>query len=57
MDYLQIKGGKRLRGTVEVGGAKNAALPIMAAGILCEGEVVLQGVPDLADIRTMENLL
>ena len=57
MDYFLINGGKRLRGTVEINGAKNAALPIMAASILCEGEVVLHGVPDLADIRTMEQLL
>lgn len=57
MDYFLINGGKRLRGTVEISGAKNAALPIMAACILCEGEVVLHGVPDLADVRTMEVLL
>ena len=57
MDYFQINGGKRLRGTVEVSGAKNAALPIMAASILCEGEVTLHDVPDLIDIRTMEKLL
>jgi len=57
VDYFQINGGKRLRGTIEVGGAKNAALPIMAATILCEGEVVLHDVPDLADVRTMEHLL
>jgi len=57
VDYFQISGGKRLRGAVEIGGAKNAALPIMAASILCEGEIVLHNVPDLADVRTMEHLL
>lgn len=57
MDYFLMNGGKRLRGTVEVNGAKNAALPIMAASILCEGEVVLRDVPDLMDIRSMEQLL
>jgi len=57
VDYFQISGGKRLRGTVEINGSKNAALPIMAASILCEGEVVLHNVPDLADVRTMEKLL
>lgn len=57
MDYFLINGGKRLRGTVEVSGAKNAALPIMAACILCDGEVTLRSVPDLADVRTMEHLL
>lgn len=57
MDYFQIAGGKRLRGTVELSGSKNAALPIMAASILCEGEVILHNVPDLADVRSMELLL
>jgi len=57
VEYFQISGGKRLRGTVELSGAKNAALPIMAASILCEGEVTLHGVPDLTDVRTMEKLL
>jgi UDP-N-acetylglucosamine 1-carboxyvinyltransferase len=57
VDYFRINGGKRLRGTVEISGAKNAALPIMAASILCEGEVVLRNVPDLIDIRSMEKLL
>jgi UDP-N-acetylglucosamine 1-carboxyvinyltransferase len=57
VDYFHIVGGKRLRGTVEVSGSKNSALPIMAASILCEGEVVLRGVPDLADVRTMMHLL
>jgi len=57
VDYFQIAGGKRLRGTVEISGSKNAALPIMAASILCEGEVVLHNVPDLADVRSMEVLL
>lgn len=57
LDAFVINGGKRLRGTVEINGAKNAALPIMAACILCEGDVVLNGVPDLADVRTMADLL
>jgi UDP-N-acetylglucosamine 1-carboxyvinyltransferase len=57
MDALVISGGKRLRGTVDINGSKNAALPIMAACILCEGEVVLHGVPDLSDVRMMAELL
>jgi len=57
VDYLEINGGNRLRGAVSIGGAKNAALPIMAASILCEGETVLHGVPDLQDIRQMLVLL
>jgi len=57
MDALVITGGRRLTGKVRAGGAKNAALPIMAASILADGPLVLRGVPDLADIRTMARLL
>ncbi|MCP4250864.1 MAG: UDP-N-acetylglucosamine 1-carboxyvinyltransferase [bacterium] len=57
MDLFEITGGNRLRGSVTVGGAKNAALPIMAASLLCEGETVLHGVPDLQDVRQMLVLL
>jgi len=57
MDALAIMGGRRLTGKVRAGGAKNAALPIMAASILADGPLVLRGVPDLADIRTMARLL
>lgn len=46
-----------MRGKVRIGGAKNAALPIMAASILCEGETVLHDVPHLADIESMAGLL
>jgi len=57
MDKLAIKGGARLKGTVDISGAKNAALPIMAASLLAEGPSVLRGVPDLADVRSMTELL
>jgi UDP-N-acetylglucosamine 1-carboxyvinyltransferase len=57
VDYFRIEGGTRLRGSVGTSGAKNAALPIMAACILCQGEVILRDVPDLADIRLMVKLL
>jgi len=57
VDYFLIEGGNRLRGTVRISGAKNAALPIMAASILCEGEVVLHGVPHLADVDHLALLL
>jgi UDP-N-acetylglucosamine 1-carboxyvinyltransferase len=57
VDSFIISGGKRLRGTVEISGSKNAALPIMAACILVDGDITLRNVPDLADIRTMEQLL
>ncbi len=57
MDLFEIVGGNRLKGTVPISGAKNAALPIMAATILTEGESVLRNVPDLADVRHMQTLL
>ena len=57
MDAMVLTGGRRLKGRARAGGAKNAALPIMAGAILCEGEVVLHNVPDLVDVRTMETLL
>ena len=57
MDKFEIEGGIPLRGSVPVGGAKNAALPILAATLLCDGESVIERVPDLRDIRTMVSLL
>lgn len=57
MDAFVIQGGNRLRGEIPISGAKNAALPIMAASILCEGESVLRNVPDLHDVRQMCTLL
>ena len=57
MDKLVINGGNRLKGTLEISGSKNAALPIMAAALLAEGPSTIRGVPDLADIRSMMELL
>ena len=57
MDYFVIRGGQRLDGTVEVSGAKNAALPIMAACVMADGPVVLRGVPRLTDTDCMATLL
>ncbi|MFW6133098.1 MAG: UDP-N-acetylglucosamine 1-carboxyvinyltransferase [Planctomycetota bacterium] len=57
MDIFVIQGGSRLKGRVEIGGAKNAALPLMAASLLGDGPSTLRRVPDLADIRTMTELL
>ncbi len=54
---LRIRGGAPLRGTVAIGGAKNAALPVLAATLLTSEECVLNNVPDLADIGTMLALL
>ena len=57
MDRFIINGGARLKGKVRVDGAKNAALPIMAACLLSDGPTVLHGVPDLADVRFMGEVL
>ncbi|MFL5272539.1 MAG: UDP-N-acetylglucosamine 1-carboxyvinyltransferase [Anaeromyxobacteraceae bacterium] len=57
MDKIIIEGGVPLRGDVHVSGAKNAALPAIAASLLAEGEHALANVPDLADVRTMGRLL
>lgn len=57
VDYFLINGGNRLRGTIPVNGSKNAALPIMAASIMTEGETILRGVPHLADIESMQLML
>jgi UDP-N-acetylglucosamine 1-carboxyvinyltransferase len=54
---LVVEGGRRLEGVVDVPGAKNAALPIMAAAILAEGEVVLHHVPRITDVDVMTALL
>ena len=57
MEKIVIEGKNRLSGEVTVGGAKNAVLPIMAACILNDGENTISNVPDLADVRTMMELL
>ncbi len=57
LPYFEINGGPRLRGNVRISGAKNAALPIMAASILCEGEIVLHDVPSVADVASLGELL
>lgn len=57
MDKIVIEGGCRLQGEVAVSGAKNAALPLIAASLLTEEEVFLENVPQLGDVRTMLHLL
>jgi UDP-N-acetylglucosamine 1-carboxyvinyltransferase len=57
MDKMRIVGGRALRGTVEVSGSKNAALPILISSLLSENECRYQRVPNLQDIRSTLNLL
>ncbi len=57
MDKLQITGGRRLDGEVRISGAKNAALPILAATLLSEEPVSVGNIPQLQDVSTMIQLL
>jgi UDP-N-acetylglucosamine 1-carboxyvinyltransferase len=57
MDKLVIRGGNPLLGTIRVSGAKNAALPCMAAALLTEDTVILENIPQVRDIETTRKLL
>jgi UDP-N-acetylglucosamine 1-carboxyvinyltransferase len=57
LEKIVITGGKRLKGSVKVGAAKNAILPIIAASLLAEGESVLEETPGLEDVITMTQVL
>ncbi len=57
MDRILIRGGRALKGQIPISGAKNAALPILAAGLLTDEPLILKNVPALADIDSMCRLL
>ena len=57
MDKFLIKGGKPLHGTVAISGAKNSALPVMAAALLTAEPVTLHNIPKVRDLITMSKLL
>ncbi len=57
MDKMIVTGGERLMGEARVSGAKNAALPLLAATLLAEGPCVIRGLPKLRDVQTMISLL
>ena len=57
MDYLQIQGGAKLSGSIQISGAKNSALPVIAATILSDKPVRLKNLPNVVDIRTLLKLL
>src|ERR1700759_5524832 len=57
MDAIRIRGTRRLEGRIQVSGAKNAALPILCATLLSDGESLLRNVPKLRDIDTTAALL
>ncbi|MAY68200.1 MAG: UDP-N-acetylglucosamine 1-carboxyvinyltransferase [Rhodospirillaceae bacterium] len=57
MDSIRIRGGRPLNGTIAIGGAKNAALPLMAVSLLTEDPIEFTNMPTLADLATMGSLL
>ena len=57
MQKLVIQGGKRLRGELDLQGAKNSALPILSASLLCDGESVFHNCPCLTDIYSALRIL
>ncbi len=57
MDRIRIRGGRPLKGTIAISGAKNAALPLMTASLLADEPLVLEHLPALADITTLAHLL
>ncbi len=57
MDRIRIGGGRRLTGTIPISGAKNATLPLMIASLLTEDRLVLENVPDLADVGLLKRIL
>src|SRR3569623_808590 len=57
MDKIVVEGGNRLSGKIPISGAKNAALPLLAAALLPSGQSTYKNVPQLADVRTMAKLL
>jgi UDP-N-acetylglucosamine 1-carboxyvinyltransferase len=57
MDSFLIRGGRRLKGVIEISGSKNSSLPILAAALMTEGTTSLMGVPRLSDIDSMSKLL
>jgi len=57
MDRIRIRGGRRLKGEIPISGAKNAALPLMAASLLTDAPLTLTNVPDLADVVFMADIL
>ena len=57
MDRIRITGGHKLHGTIPISGAKNAALPLMIAGLLTEETLILDNVPRLADVAQLQRIL
>ena len=57
MHYLSIEGKQKLKGYVSISGAKNSALPLLAASLLSKNKINISNVPDVADVKTLLKLL
>ena len=57
MEYLKIAGQKEISGTVEISGAKNAALPLIASTILGKNQITIKNLPNVVDINTFLKLI
>ena len=57
MDFLQIHKTPKIQGSISISGAKNSALPILAATLLSKNEVAISNLPDVADVKTLAKLL
>ncbi len=57
MQKLEIKGGKKISGTISISGSKNATLPILASTILTNKKVIIKNIPIVRDVETMSALL
>ena len=57
MQKLEIKGGKKISGTINISGSKNATLPILASTILTDKKINITNIPIVKDVETMINLL
>ena len=57
MEKLEIKGGRKISGTITISGSKNATLPILAATILTNKKIIIKNIPIVRDVETMTNLL
>ena len=57
MQKLVIVGGKKLNGSINISGSKNATLPILAASILSKNKIIIQNIPVVKDVETMIDLL
>ncbi len=57
MQKLEIKGGRKISGTISISGSKNATLPILASTILTDKKVIIKNIPIVKDVETMAELL